>query len=121
MDILEEHIGREAVDKYIYNNQIITMPIGYMRGVTFKHSFVILDEAQNVTVKQMRLFLTRIGAGSKVVITGDSHQSDIGGKNGFVDALERLEGVGGIGMVELDRSCIVRHPIVAAIEERYAN
>lgn len=119
MDVLEETIGRNAIDKFISEKRIFTRPIGYMRGITFKRSFVILDEAQNVTEKQMRLFLTRLGEGSKLVITGDSRQSDIPGKNGFVDALKRFCGVKDIGIIELSRSCIVRHPLVQEIEERY--
>jgi len=88
-----------------------------MRGITIKRSFVVLDEAQNTTIKQMHLFLTRIGDGSKVVITGDPRQSDLGENNGFVDGLSRLDGIQGLEIVTLDE--VVRHPMIFDIDNRY--
>lgn len=119
-DVLHEHLSAEDIKEYIEENKIVTLPLAYMRGVTFKKSFVLLDEGQNTTTKQMHLFLTRIGEGSKVVVTGDSSQSDIKGENGFVDAMQRLQGVPGLDIVELDKNCVVRHQIIPEIDKRYA-
>jgi phosphate starvation-inducible PhoH-like protein len=118
-DVLYEHLSHDDVRILIDEQRIITLPLAYMRGVTFRNSFVLLDEGQNATVTQMHLFLTRVGDGSKMVITGDHSQSDIRGKNGFIDAIERLQDVPGLEIVTLDKSSIVRHPIIANIESRY--
>ena len=99
---------------YLTNDCIVTHN-------TFKNSFVILDEAQNTNIGQIRMFLTRIGDNCKVVITGDPDQSDVKNKNGLTDACERLTGIDGLGIVNFMTEDIVRNPIVAAIEERYKN
>lgn len=121
MDILNMFMFPEEVEDAIANKRIRTIPIAFQRGLTFRNAFVVADEFQNTVPKQMRLFLTRIGTGSKVVVTGDLRQSDIQGVNGLEDAIKRLQGVEGIGIVEMTDSCIVRDPIVARIEARYTS
>ena len=81
----------------------------------------MLDEAQNTSPEQIRMFLTRIGYNCKIVITGDPLQTDVRGKNGLVDACERLDGIHGLGIVEFSEEDIMRNPIVAQIEGRYAS
>jgi phosphate starvation-inducible PhoH-like protein len=119
LDVLNEHLDADDIKKLMEQNKIVTLPIAYMRGVTFKNSFVLLDEGQNTTPTQMHLFLTRIGAGSKVVVTGDMQQSDIRGVNGFADAIERLDGVKGLSIKHLDKNAVVRHEIIPDIDARY--
>jgi phosphate starvation-inducible PhoH-like protein len=111
----------DMIKELVEEGRIKTLPLAYMRGVTFKKAFVLLDEAQNCTPKQMHLFLTRIGEGSKVVVTGDIKQSDLGPYNGFKDALNRLQGVNGLEIVELDPSSVVRHGIIPEIDARYTD
>ena len=96
-------------------------PLAYMRGRTLANSFVILDEAQNTTVSQMKMFLTRLGEGSRMVVTGDPSQSDLerGAKSGLADAVRRLRGFEGIGVVEFGTADIVRHPLVEQIVRAY--
>lgn len=120
MQTFEDHISFQDIEDMTKENKIITLPLAYMRGVTFKNAFVLLDEAQNTTITQMHLFLTRIGEKSKMVVTGDTSQSDIGCRNGFSDALGRLKGVNGSEIVNLDPALVVRHPIIQQINERYA-
>jgi phosphate starvation-inducible PhoH-like protein len=100
-------------------SQIQVLPLAYMRGVTFRNAFVICDEMQNSTPEQIRMLLTRLGEGSKIIIAGDVKQSDIHSRNGLEDAFHLLEGVEGVGFVKLTRKAIVRHPIIEKIEERY--
>lgn len=123
-DVLEESITVNEIKELIEANKIVTLPLAYMRGKTLKKSFVILDEAQNTTVKQMSLFLTRIGEGSKMVITGDPEQSDLGPYNGFKDALEIFadmkEKGHGLEIVTLCPESVVRHGIIPEISRRYA-
>jgi phosphate starvation-inducible protein PhoH len=118
-DSFRDHITKEDMDALAKNEKIVTLPLAYMRGVTFKKAFVLLDEAQNTTISQMHLFLTRIGEGSKVVITGDVSQSDLGPVNGFADALGRLEGVKGLEIIRLSPEFVVRHSIIPEIDKRY--
>jgi phosphate starvation-inducible PhoH-like protein len=120
-DTLYEQMSEADVKEMIEEAKIVTLPLAYMRGVTFKNAFVLLDEAQNTTVKQMHLFLTRIGENSKMVVTGDSQQSDIRGENGFADALTLLPGAPGLDFVHLDPSQVVRHPIIGEIDRRYSS
>lgn len=115
----EEHMTHGDIDALIQEHKIITLPLAYMRGVSFKKAFVLLDEAQNTTVSQMHLFLTRIGDGSKMVVTGDPYQSDLNfSPNGFNDARDRLKDLPGVSLVELDETS-VRHPIINGIDSRY--
>ena len=101
--------------------QIEIAPLAYMRGATFENRFVIIDEAQNVTKSQMKMFLTRLGRGSKVIICGDDTQSDLkfNVESGFMHAQKLLEGVDGIGIIELSEKDIVRHKLVKDIIMRY--
>ena len=94
-------------------------PLAFMRGRTFNNSFVILDEAQNTTPEQMKMFLTRLGFSSKFVITGDASQRDLGGVGGLESARRVLSGIEDIAFVDLDRNDIVRHALVARIVDAY--
>jgi phosphate starvation-inducible PhoH-like protein len=96
-------------------------PLAFMRGRTLQDSFIVLDEAQNTTPEQMKMFLTRMGFGSKVVVTGDITQTDLprGQKSGLRDALELVEGIRGIGKVQFSDQDVVRHPLVAALIRAY--
>jgi len=96
-------------------------PLAFMRGRTLNHAFIILDEGQNTTVPQMKMFLTRIGFGSKCVVTGDTSQIDLprGMHSGLVDAEQVLDGVDGIAVTRFNRTDVVRHPLVARIVQAY--
>lgn len=119
LDILVERLGKGTTDYYVKAGKIKVVPLALMRGSTLKDAFVLLTEAQNTTPKQMEMFLTRIGDDAKVVVDGDHHQSDVRGKNGLEDALERLDGVPGVGMVEFFPEDCVRSGLCRAILERY--
>lgn len=120
-DALADILDPAMTRRYIENDVIEICPLAFMRGRTLNHAYIILDEAQNTTVAQMRMFLTRMGQYSQVVVTGDLTQVDLpkGQPSGLVDAVERLEGVHGLTVVRLDRADIVRHPIVQSIVGRY--
>ena len=118
-DFLSDYLTSKQIETYLKSEDIQTFPLAFMRGCTFRNSFVLLDEAQNTRPEQIRMFLTRIGENCKVVITGDPLQSDIREKNGLVDACERLEGVKNLGIVKFLKEDIIRNPIVTDIEDRY--
>ena len=120
-DALYEMLGFERVAKLIERNVIEIAPLAFMRGRTLNDSFVILDEAQNTTTQQMKMFLTRIGFASTAVITGDVTQIDLPGhvKSGLHHASEVLAGVPGIGFVRFDTRDVVRHPLVQKILNAY--
>ncbi|WP_062534398.1 PhoH family protein [Mizugakiibacter sediminis] len=120
-DALYEMLGFEKVAKLIERNVIEIAPLAYMRGRTLNDSFVILDEAQNTTVEQMKMFLTRIGFGSVAVITGDVTQVDLprNVRSGLRHALEVLRGVDGISATFFTSKDVVRHPLVAKIVRAY--
>ena len=120
-DALYEMLGFETVTKMIERNQIEIAPLAYMRGRTLSHSFVILDESQNTTKEQMKMFLTRVGFGSKAVITGDVTQVDLprGVYSGLKHGLEVLDGVEGIGITRFNNKDVVRHPLVQRIVDAY--
>ena len=125
-DALHDMMGLEAYQRLVERGQVEVAPLAYMRGRTLNDAFIILDEAQNTTSEQMKMFLTRMGMGSKMVITGDITQIDLpqGKKSGLVEALEVLKGVEGIGFVTLTHRDVVRHELVQAIVrayERHAN
>ena len=122
-DALADMIDVGQVKKYIENDLIEVLPLAFMRGRTLNDSFIILDEAQNCTVKQMKTFLTRFGIRTKVVVTGDITQVDLpsGEKSGLIDVQERLKGVPGVDFVYLSRNDIVRHRLVRDIVEAYDN
>ncbi|WP_221799453.1 PhoH family protein [Oceanobacter mangrovi] len=120
-DALYEMIGFEQVGKLMERNIIEVAPLAYMRGRTLSHSFVILDESQNTTKEQMKMFLTRVGFGSRAVITGDLTQVDLprGVPSGLRHGLEVLDGVEGIGITRFDNRDVVRHPLVQRIVDAY--
>ncbi len=120
-DALADIIDVGQVKKYIENDLIEILPLAFMRGRTLNDSFIILDEAQNCTVKQMKTFLTRFGVRTKVVVTGDITQIDLptGTKSGLVDAQDRLKGVPGVDFSYLTRKDVVRHRLVRDIVEAY--
>jgi phosphate starvation-inducible PhoH-like protein len=122
-DALYDLIEVEKVTRLIENNIIEIAPLAYMRGRTLNDSFIILDEAQNTTYSQMKMFLTRMGFNSKVVITGDITQIDIENpkESGLVKAIKILKNIEDIGIVELNKVDIVRNPIVQKIVEAYEN
>ena len=120
-DALYEMLGFETVNKYIERNIIEVAPLAFMRGRTLNNAFIILDEAQNTTREQMKMFLTRIGFGSTAVITGDATQIDLprGSHSGLTHVSNILEGVEGIGFTYFGNKDVVRHPLVQRIVEAY--
>lgn len=120
-DALFEMLGFEKVEKLIERQVIEIAPLAYMRGRTLNDSFIILDEAQNTTIEQMKMFLTRIGFNSKAVITGDPSQIDLprNVRSGLKQAIEVLKDVDGISMTYFISDDVVRHPVVAAIVNAY--
>jgi len=122
-DALYEMLGFEKVSKLIDRQVIEIAPLAYMRGRTLNNSFIILDESQNTTQEQMKMFLTRIGFGSKTVITGDLTQIDLprGVNSGLKQGLEVLADVDGIGLLRFEPKDIVRHKLVQLIVEAYEN
>jgi len=120
-DALHDMLGLEAYQRLVERGAIEVAPLAYMRGRTLNDAFIILDEAQNTTSEQMKMFLTRMGMGSRMVITGDVTQIDlpIGKKSGLVEALEVLKGVENIGIVKLTHRDVVRHELVQAIVKAY--
>jgi phosphate starvation-inducible PhoH-like protein len=121
MDALRDVMDPELIKRYTEEDLIEVIPLAYMRGRTLNEAFIILDEAQNTTVAQMKMFLTRMGMGSKIVVSGDTTQIDLPShtRSGLVDALERLAGIEGIAAVALSDADIVRHPLVQAIVKAY--
>ena len=120
-DALNDLMGFEKVQKAFERQQIEIAPLAFMRGRTLNHAFVILDEAQNTTPEQMKMFLTRIGFGSKAVVTGDVSQIDLPHQqlSGLIDAERVLKRVPGIAFSRFDRSDVLRHPLVARIIDAY--
>jgi phosphate starvation-inducible protein PhoH and related proteins len=120
-DALHDVSGAEHTQRLIERGIIEIAPLAYMRGRTLDDAFVILDEAQNTTQAQMKMFLTRLGFGSKMVITGDQTQIDLpkGAKSGLIAAEEILKDVNGLSFIFLERSDVVRHPLVGRIIEAY--
>ncbi|MEE4331359.1 MAG: PhoH family protein, partial [Wenzhouxiangella sp.] len=120
-DALYEMLGFERAARLTERNVIEVAPLAYMRGRTLNDAFVILDEAQNTTPEQMKMFLTRIGFGSKAVITGDLTQIDLPPKitSGLGQAIRLLKGVEGVSQTFFDSRDVVRHPIVRRIVEAY--
>ena len=120
-DALYEMLGFETVNKYIERNIIEVAPLAFMRGRTLNNSFIILDEAQNTTREQMKMFLTRIGFGSTAVVTGDATQIDLprGTQSGLTQVMQVLDDVEGIGFTYFQARDVVRHPLVQRIVEAY--
>jgi len=121
MDALHEMMDHEQISRYREQDLIEVIPLAYMRGRTLNEAFIILDEAQNTTVSQMKMFLTRMGHGSKIVASGDITQIDLPEhhRSGLVDALDRLQGIEGVACAKLARGDIVRHPLVQKIVNAY--
>ena len=119
-DALQELLGLETYGKLMERGVIEVAPLAYMRGRTLSNAFIILDEAQNTTKEQMKMFLTRMGEGSKMVVTGDVTQIDLDGKDsGLVHATKVLENVDGISVCRLTAKDVVRHPLVMRIIRAY--
>src|SRR5262245_16935993 len=120
-DALYDLMGFEKTGKLLERGTIELAPLAYMRGRTLNHSFIILDEAQNTTPEQMKMFLTRIGFGAKAVVNGDITQIDLprGQKSGLIEARRILAGVRGIAFTEFGAQDVVRHPLVARIIDAY--
>ena len=119
-DALHDMVGTEGAAKLADRHAVEVAPLAFMRGRTLNRSFIILDEAQNTTPEQMKMFLTRLGFGSKMVITGDRTQADaIGGRSGLDGLEEILTGIEGVSFVHLSRRDVVRHRIVADIVDAY--
>ncbi|HET9621978.1 MAG TPA: PhoH family protein, partial [Kofleriaceae bacterium] len=120
-DALHDMIEADKLERFMTDGTVEVAPLAYMRGRTLNDAFIVLDEAQNTTPEQMKMFLTRMGFGSKVIITGDITQTDLprGQKSGLRDALELVEGIRGIGKVQFSDQDVVRHPLVAALIRAY--
>ena len=120
-DALNDMIPPLKLQKYLEEGTVQIAPLAYMRGRTLDNAFVILDEAQNTTLSQIKMFLTRMGRNARFIVTGDVTQVDLPKKSdsGLVRAMEILRGVDGIGIVEFDRRDIVRHPLVKYIVEAF--
>ena len=120
-DALFDMLGAETYQKYLERGNIEVAPLAYMRGRTLDDSFIILDEAQNTRREQMKMFLTRLGFGSKIVITGDVTQIDLpdGKPSGLREAMRVLKKVEGIGICELTNADVVRHVMVQRIVKAY--
>lgn len=120
-DGLQEMLGLENYMKMMERNIIEVAPLAYMRGRTLSNAFIILDEAQNTTAEQMKMFLTRMGEGSKTVVTADTTQIDLpeGTRSGILNAVDVLEGVAGVEVVRLSAKDVVRHDLVQRIVNAY--
>ena len=122
-DALQDLLDARTRTRWLESDVVEVCPLAYMRGRTLNRAFVILDEAQNTTVPQMLMFLTRLGEGSRMIITGDPSQVDLPGNiaSGLADAVRKLGDVEGIGLVRLDATDVVRHAVVSRIVTAYAN
>ena len=120
-DALNQNLGKEQTTRLMEREIIEIAPLAYMRGRTLEDAFVILDEAQNTTIMQMKMFLTRLGFNSKMIVNGDMSQIDLPRrvKSGLVDAMEKLKGIKAIDFVHFSASDVVRHPVVADIINAY--
>lgn len=118
-DCIEKCVGREGTNKEIMDRSIEVAPIAYMRGRTFDNAVCIFDEAQNATKSQLKLFMTRFGENSKIIITGDPLQSDLRPEQqGLMHVVKRLEDLPGVGIIYFKANSIVRHPLISAILEK---
>lgn len=120
-DALHDMLPGDQVTRRLANGEIEVAPLAFMRGRTLNHAFAILDEAQNTSAMQMKMFLTRLGEGSRMAVTGDMSQIDLpsGTRSGLGDALEVLEGVGGISTVNFTHADVVRHSLVTRVVRAY--
>ena len=122
-DALQDVLGFDMYQKFTSRGIIEIAPLAYMRGRTLNDAFVILDEAQNTTSRQMKMFLTRLGFNSKMAVTGDLGQIDLprGVQSGLTEAVEILQNIKGVGIVKLDSSDVIRHDVVSRIIDAYDN
>ena len=122
-DALRDMIPPKRLQTYLEEGVIEIAPLAYMRGRTLDHAFVILDEGQNTTINQLKMFLTRMGKNAKFIITGDTTQIDLPKKqhSGLLKAMDLLRNIKGISMVEFDLRDVVRHKLVKRIIEAYNN
>lgn len=122
-DALWDMVPAQKLDNYIADGTIEIAPLAFMRGRTLDHAFVILDEAQNATVSQMKMFLTRMGRNAKFIVTGDITQVDLprSQKSGLINSMDILKGIKGLDFVILDNSDIIRHKLVSEIITAYSN
>ena len=120
-DSLEEILPKKKISQFIENGFIEIVPLAYMRGRTLKNSYILLDEAQNTLSSQIKMFLTRMGENSKMIITGDITQIDLKSKkeSGLIDALKRFDNTEGIGIVQLRDKDVLRHKLVKKILAKY--
>ncbi len=120
-DALYDVLGKEMVEDYLEKGIIEIAPLAYMRGRTLENAYIILDEAQNTTEAQMKMFLTRLGHNSKMIVTGDTTQIDLPGKSksGLIVSAELLKDIKGIGLIQFDRVDVIRHPLVQEILRKY--
>ena len=121
LDAIHEMVGYDQVQQLVERNVIEVLPLAYMRGRTLNEAFIILDEAQNTTISQMKMFLTRMGHSSKIVVSGDPTQLDLPPRtrSGLIDALNRLKSIKGVRVARLTAADIVRHRLVQDIVEAY--
>ncbi|CAN5726693.1 PhoH family protein [soil metagenome] len=121
LDALRDLMDFDQLRRYMGNDLIEIAPLAYMRGRTLNDAVIIMDEGQNATISQMKMFLTRMGTNARIVVTGDTTQVDLapGTLNGLSDAVQRLTGVPGVAITILDKRDIVRHPLVQAIVDAY--
>lgn len=118
-DCLNERLGKGVVECGLKNDRIVVSPLAYLRGKTFNDAFVVLDEAQNCTAAQLKMFLTRIGENCRVVVNGDIRQSDIGSKSGLQDAVDRLGHLDSVYVHQFEHEDIVRSGLVKDIIQCY--
>lgn len=121
LDAIFDMLGQETANRMMENQTIEVLPLAYMRGRTLNDAFIILDEAQNTTIAQMKMFLTRMGANSKIVVAGDTTQIDLPRNtgSGLFDAIRKLEKVKGVAVSRLGKGDIVRHPLVQKVVDAY--
>lgn len=118
-DCIERCVGSEGPNKELIDRSLEVAPLAYMRGRTFNNAICIFDEAQNATASQLKLFITRFGENSKIIITGDPRQSDLRAEDrGLMQVVNKLQDLPGVGIIHFKASSIVRHPLIASILEK---
>lgn len=118
MHCFDDLVGKDSLNREFVNKNLEFLPIAYCRGVTFKNCIAILDEAQNATKTQIKLFLTRLGMNAKIIITGDPFQTDLGQASGLMEVINSLKDVNNIGIINFTEKAIVRHPLIPEILRR---